>query len=66
MSSKTQGYVFAILAITIFSLQDAISKHLAQDYPPVFIAMIRYWAYGLFVSAVVVRKTAWLVSAYTV
>ena len=56
MSSKTQGYVFAILAITIFSLQDAISKHLAQDYPPVFIAMIRYWAYGLFVSAVVVRK----------
>ena len=54
MSSKTQGYVFALLAIIIFSLQDAISKHLAQDYPPVFIAMIRYWAYGLFVSAVVV------------
>ena len=56
LTSKTQGYVFAILALTIFSFQDAVSKHLAQTYPPVFIAMIRYWAYGIFVFAIIMRK----------
>ena len=56
MSIKAQGYGFALLAITIFSLQDAISKHLALEYPPVFIAMIRYWAYGLFVLGVIARR----------
>ncbi|SCB56964.1 Permease of the drug/metabolite transporter (DMT) superfamily [Rhizobium aethiopicum] len=48
MKSKTQGYMFALLALTIFSLQDAISKHLASTYPPIFVTMIRYWAFGLF------------------
>jgi drug/metabolite transporter (DMT)-like permease len=48
MKSKTQGYIFVLLAITIFSLQDGISKHLASTYPPVFVTMIRYWAFALF------------------
>ncbi|WP_454849154.1 DMT family transporter [Rhizobium binxianense] len=48
MKSKTQGYSFVLLAITIFSLQDGISKHLASHYPPVFVTMIRYWAFALF------------------
>ena len=48
MTSKTHGYIFALLAITIFSLQDAISKHLASAYPPIFVTMIRYWAFALF------------------
>src|SRR4051794_4035650 len=48
MSSKTHGYIFALLAITIFSLQDGISKHLAGAYPPIFVAMIRYWAFAIF------------------
>ncbi|OWV88733.1 hypothetical protein ATY75_19085 [Rhizobium sp. N122] len=48
MTSKTHGYIFALLAITIFSLQDAISKHLASTYPPIFVTMIRYWAFALF------------------
>jgi drug/metabolite transporter (DMT)-like permease len=48
MKSKTQGYIFVLLAITIFSLQDGISKHLGSAYPPVFVTMIRYWAFGLF------------------
>src|SRR5690606_30772226 len=30
------------------SLQDAISKHLGSAYPPVFIAMLRFWAFGAF------------------
>ncbi|MGO6670275.1 EamA/RhaT family transporter, partial [Rhizobium ruizarguesonis] len=48
MTSKTQGYIFVLLALTIFSLQDAISKHLATAYPPIFVTMIRYWAFALF------------------
>jgi drug/metabolite transporter (DMT)-like permease len=49
MTPKTKGYTFALTAIVIFSLQDGISKHLGTSYPPVFIAMMRYWAFGLFV-----------------
>ncbi len=41
MRSKANGYVFALLAIVIFSIQDGISKHLGAIYPPVFRAMIR-------------------------
>lgn len=48
MKSKTHGYIFTLLAITIFSLQDAISKHLGGVYPPVFVTMIRYWAFAGF------------------
>ncbi|MBO9123636.1 MULTISPECIES: DMT family transporter [unclassified Rhizobium] len=48
MRSKTRGYIFVLLAITIFSIQDGISKHLGGAYPPVFVTMIRYWAFGLF------------------
>lgn len=48
MTSKTQGYIFVLLAITIFSVQDGISKHLGTAYPPVFVTMIRYWAFALF------------------
>ncbi|MGO7309802.1 EamA/RhaT family transporter, partial [Rhizobium ruizarguesonis] len=40
MTSKTQGYIFVLLALTIFSLHDAISKHLATAYPPIFVTMI--------------------------
>ncbi len=48
MKSKSRGYIFVLLAITIFSIQDGISKHLGGVYPPVFVTMIRYWAFGLF------------------
>ena len=48
MKSKTHGYLFALAATTIFSFQDAVSKHLGDNYPPVFVAMIRYWAFGAF------------------
>jgi drug/metabolite transporter (DMT)-like permease len=48
MTSKTNGYLFALAATTIFSFQDAVSKHLGDHYPPIFVTMIRYWAFGLF------------------
>ncbi|MDQ0467869.1 DMT family transporter [Labrys wisconsinensis] len=45
---RTQGFAFALAAITLFSLQDGISKHLAEGYSPAFVTMVRYWAFGLF------------------
>jgi drug/metabolite transporter (DMT)-like permease len=44
-----RGLLFALLAILIFAAQDGISKHMAQTYPPVFVVMIRYWAFAAFV-----------------
>jgi drug/metabolite transporter (DMT)-like permease len=60
MHATTRGYGFALLAVTLFSLQDAISRHLTDDYPPVFITTIRYWAYGLFVLAYLWRRRSGL------
>lgn len=56
MDSKRLGYGFTLLAILIFSLQDAISKHLGSAYPPVFIAMLRFWAFAVFVMALGARS----------
>ena len=49
------GYAFALAAITIFSLQDGISKHLGSHYPAVFITMIRYWAFAGFATILAAR-----------
>ena len=56
MDSKRTGYLFTLLAILIFSLQDAISKHLGSLYPPVFIAMLRFWAFGAFAVVLAARS----------
>ncbi|HEV7305069.1 DMT family transporter [Ensifer sp.] len=53
--SRANGYIFTLLAILIFSIQDGISKHLGAIYPPVFVAMIRYWAFALFAVALAAR-----------
>ena len=50
-----RGYAFALTAITIFALQDGISKHLGQAYPPVFVTMIRYWAFAAFALVLAAR-----------
>ena len=44
-----KGLGFALLAVTIFAAPDGVSKHLAELYPPVFVVMIRYWAFAAFV-----------------
>lgn len=56
MNSRLKGYGFTIGAVTIFSIQDAIGKHLALSYSPVLITMIRYWGYGLFVVLMALRS----------
>ncbi|WP_411033736.1 DMT family transporter [Shinella sp. BYT-45] len=63
MDSKRLGYVFTLLAILIFSLQDAISKHLGSAYPPVFIAMLRFWAFGAFAMVLGARSPGGLRAA---
>lgn len=57
------GYVFALSAITIFALQDGISKHLGQIYPPVFVTMIRYWAFAGFALALAARGRGGIAAA---
>jgi drug/metabolite transporter (DMT)-like permease len=63
MKSKAHGYLFAFAATTIFSFQDAVSKHLGDHYPPVFVTMIRYWAFGAFCILLASRKRGGLKAA---
>jgi drug/metabolite transporter (DMT)-like permease len=65
MKSKAHGYLFALAATTIFSFQDAVSKHLGDHYPPVFVTMIRYWAFGAFCILLASRKPGGLRAAAT-
>lgn len=60
MDSKRTGYVFTLLAILIFSLQDAISKHLGGLYSPIFIAMLRFWAFAAFALIMAARSSGGL------
>jgi drug/metabolite transporter (DMT)-like permease len=63
MKSKAHGYFFALAATTIFSFQDAVSKHLGDNYHPIFITMIRYWAFGAFCILLAARKPGGLRAA---
>ncbi|WFS00993.1 DMT family transporter [Rhizobium tumorigenes] len=56
MNVIKSGYIFTIVAITLFSIQDGISKHLAGAYPPFLVAMIRYWTFALFAIALAARS----------
>ncbi len=47
-----RGVAFMLAAMVVFAVQDGISRHLAEDAPPIFIVMIRYWAFAAFVLAV--------------
>ena len=45
---KISGSLLALFAVTIFAMQDAVTKHIAQDYSAFLITMVRYWAFALF------------------
>ncbi len=51
------GIVLLLCAILIFTCQDAITKHLAQNYPVPFFLMIRYWAFTAFAVAYAQRSS---------
>ena len=55
MKANQLGYLFTLLAISIFAIQDGISKHLAGAYPPFLVVMIRYWVFVLFATALASR-----------
>ncbi|MDX3926518.1 MAG: DMT family transporter [Shinella sp.] len=63
MVLKRSGYTYALLAICIFAMQDGISKYLGGLYPPVFITMIRFWAFGAFAILVAARASGGLAAA---
>lgn len=58
-----QGALFMLAAVTIFAVQDGLSKHLASQYPAILVVMIRYWAFGLFVVALSARRAGGLRAA---
>lgn len=56
MTSKSLGYTFTLLAVTIFATQDGISKYLGTHYSPIFITMVRYWVFAAFVILIAMRS----------
>lgn len=56
MTRKGQGYLFTLLAVTIFATQDGISKYLGTHYSPILITMIRYWVFAAFVLLLAIRS----------
>lgn len=63
MQSSQRGYLFAFIAFTIFAAQDGISKHLGTNYPPVFVAMMRYWAFAIFAVIIAMRSVGGIKAA---
>ena len=53
---KVSGILLAFAAVTIFSAQDAITRHLGPLYSPFFIAMVRFWAFAGFVMVLAARR----------
>lgn len=49
------GIFFMIATTLVFSVQDALTRHLAENYNVMMVVMIRYWAFALFVIALAAR-----------
>lgn len=60
MTPRSTGLACALLAVTIFAVQDGISKHLGTAYPPILVTMIRYWAFAGFAIALAGQSSAGL------
>ncbi len=58
-----RGVAFMVAAMVVFSLQDGISKHLAESHSIAFVAMIRYWFFAVFVLALSARRAGGLRAA---
>jgi drug/metabolite transporter (DMT)-like permease len=56
MTSRATGLLCALSAVAIFAMQDGISKHLGDAYPPILIAMVRYWAFAGFAVLLATRS----------
>lgn len=56
--SDRTGLGIALMCLTclIFAGQDAFSRLLGAEYPPLLIVMLRYWVFALFVIVMVSRR----------
>ncbi len=50
------GILLMIATAFVFSVQDAISRHLASEYNVLMVIMIRYWFFAAFVIAIAKRQ----------
>ncbi|MCI0755612.1 DMT family transporter [Teichococcus vastitatis] len=60
MTPRATGLLYTISAVAIFAMQDGISKHLGDAYPPILIAMVRYWAFAGFAILLASRSSVGL------
>ncbi|TCM52678.1 drug/metabolite transporter (DMT)-like permease [Rhizobium sp. PP-F2F-G48] len=64
MTAKSRGYLYVLLAVTIFAGQDAFSKLLGEKYPPIMVVMVRFWAFALFVMVMAAMSPGGLKRAF--
>ena len=50
------GILFMCGTAVVFAVQDAFSTALVQNHSPIFVVMIRYWAFAVFVVALAARR----------
>lgn len=62
-SAARIGLLFFLGAMTVFAVQDGLSKTLALTNHPIFVVMIRYWAFAAFVLAVSARRPGGIAKA---
>jgi drug/metabolite transporter (DMT)-like permease len=48
VANPRRGIVYMLVAMIVFSVQDGLSRHLAEAANPVFVVAIRYWALTVF------------------
>lgn len=55
-NNAAKGIAYMVATTLIFAVQDGLSKHLAAEYSPIFITMLRYWFFALIVFALLSRS----------
>ena len=50
------GIMLMVATTLVFAVQDALSRHLAENYNVLMVVMIRYWFFAAFVIALALRK----------
>lgn len=54
--STRLGILFMVATTVVFSLQDGISRHLAENYNVLMVVTVRYWFFAAFVIALSARR----------
>lgn len=62
-ASNARGIAFMIVTMFVFSTQDGVTRLLGAEYHPIFIVMIRYWAFAAFVIALAATQPGGVIAA---